>query len=187
MTQSPPTSIADQPPLDHLAQTHFDYVIVGGGIVGVSTALQLQQTYPHKRIIVIEKESELASHQTGHNSGVVHAGVYYPPDSLKAQFCRQGLKDTLAFCRQHGIPFEQCGKLIVATDELELQRLRALYERCQENSVDVEWLDVAQLRREEPNVVGVAAILVADTAITDYPRLTRVMAQQFQSLGGQLL
>jgi len=187
MTQSPQTLVSGQQSLDQLSPTHFDYVIVGGGIVGISTALQLQQQYPSKRILVIEKETQLALHQTGHNSGVVHAGVYYPPDSLKAKFCRQGLKDTLAFCLQNDIPFEQCGKLIVATDELERQRLLGLYERCQENNVKVDWLDAAELRREEPNVVGLAAIRVADTAITDYPRLTRVMAQQYESLGGRLL
>ncbi len=187
MTQPQPSSADSTQTLDELAHTHFDYVIVGGGIVGVSTALQLQQKYPSKRLLVIEKEAQLACHQTGHNSGVVHAGVYYPPDSLKAQFCRQGLKDTLSFCRQHEIPFDQCGKLIVATDAFELSRLEALYERCRDNSVAVEWLDADQLSREEPNVVGVAAILVTDTAITDYPRLTQVMAQQFTARGGQLV
>ena len=101
----------------------YDYIIIGGGIVGVSTAWQLQQRYPDKKILLLEKESEFATHQTGHNSGVIHAGVYYEPGSLKAKFCREGVNATINFCKQHNIPFNQCGKLLVATNGLEVKRI----------------------------------------------------------------
>ena len=93
----------------------YDFIIIGGGIVGLSTAMQLQSSYKKKKILLLEKEKQLASHQTGHNSGVIHAGVYYEPGSLKAKFCKLGLEQTVEFCTKHQIPFEQCGKLIVAT------------------------------------------------------------------------
>ncbi|MCE1653978.1 FAD-dependent oxidoreductase, partial [Enterobacter hormaechei] len=91
----------------------YDYVILGGGIVGISTAWQLKQRYPTARVLVLEKESEVSMHQTGHNSGVIHAGVYYQPGSLKAQFCREGVEKTISFCEKHDIPYDQCGKLLV--------------------------------------------------------------------------
>ena len=169
-----------------MSNQYFDYVVIGGGIVGVSTALQLQQRQPDKSVLLLEKESQLATHQTGHNSGVVHAGVYYPPESLKAKFCRQGAIDTLEFCRRHDIPVQQCGKLIVATDLQELERLKALFERCQKNAVQVEWLDEQQVRQREPNIVGIAAILVTQTAITDFPEIVRTMAQELERLGGKV-
>ncbi|NMS24891.1 FAD-dependent oxidoreductase, partial [Vibrio parahaemolyticus] len=108
----------------------YDYIIVGGGIVGVSTAWQLQQRHPDKSILLVEKESGFAQHQTGHNSGVIHAGVYYAPGSLKADFCKRGVERTISFCVEHDIPVENCGKLLVATNEQEVERMNALYERC---------------------------------------------------------
>ena len=117
----------------------FDYVVLGGGIVGVSTALSLKTEHPKKRVLLLEKEDSFAQHQTGHNSGVIHAGVYYEPGSLKAEFCREGLKDTIAFCNTHGIPFEQCGKLLVATTALELERMDKLFERCKVNQIAVSY------------------------------------------------
>lgn len=101
----------------------YDYIIVGGGIIGTSTAWQLQKRRPDRKILIIEKEEQVACHQTGHNSGVIHAGVYYQPGSLKAKFCKQGVIETVNFCRQQGIPFERCGKLLVATDDIELERM----------------------------------------------------------------
>lgn len=165
----------------------YDYVVIGGGILGVSTALQLQQRQPDKRVLLLEKESCLATHQTGHNSGVIHAGVYYSPDSLKAKFCRQGAVDTLEFCRRHDIAVQQCGKLIVATNDQELGRLIALFERCQKNAVEAEWLDQQQLRQREPNIVGIAAIWVASTAITDYRKIVQAMAHEFEHWGGRVI
>ncbi len=163
----------------------YDYIIIGGGIVGVSTAWQLKQRYPDKKVLLLEKESEFATHQTGHNSGVIHAGVYYEPGSLKAKFCRAGVDATINFCQQHDIPFNQCGKLLVATNALEVQRMEALYQRCQKNNIEVELLDKQQLKIEEPNITGLGAILVRSTGIVDYQLITIKMAQEFQSLGGE--
>ncbi len=164
----------------------YDYIVIGGGIVGVSTAWQLQQRFPEKKIVLLEKESACSQHQTGHNSGVVHAGVYYAPGSLKAKFCKAGVAATLAFCRENDIPLQQCGKLLVATTPLEVERMQALYKRCHENGIDVQLLDAAQLQAEEPNIVGLGAILVNDTAIVDYRRVTTRMAERFQALGGDV-
>ncbi|WP_367971542.1 L-2-hydroxyglutarate oxidase [Vibrio scophthalmi] len=163
----------------------YDYIIVGGGIIGASTAWQLKKKLPDKRILLVEKESEYALHQTGHNSGVIHAGVYYAPDSLKADFCVRGAVATKQFCAQHEIPFEECGKLIVATNSLEVTRLDTLYQRCQQNGIDVERLDEVQLKLAEPNIRGLAAIRVQQTAIVDYKRVTQAMVAEFISLGGE--
>ncbi|WP_319534690.1 L-2-hydroxyglutarate oxidase [uncultured Vibrio sp.] len=164
----------------------YDYIVVGGGIVGVSTAWQLQQRHPDRSILLVEKESGYAMHQTGHNSGVIHAGVYYAPGSLKAEFCKRGVEATIAFCVEHGIPVENCGKLLVATSEQEVERMNALYERCQINGIDVELLDQAQLKLAEPNITGLGAIYVKTTSIVDYRLVTEHMAREFQKLGGQV-
>ena len=138
----------------------YDFIIVGGGIVGVSTALTLIKQNPSKKILLLEKEKSFAHHQTGHNSGVIHAGVYYEPGSLKAEFCREGLKETIAFCNTHGIPYEQCGKLLVATNDIELQRMDKLFDRCKANNIEAEILNQEKLHEIEPNVFGIGAILV---------------------------
>ncbi|CAM3940556.1 L-2-hydroxyglutarate oxidase [Vibrio aquimaris] len=163
-----------------------DYIIVGGGIIGASTAWQLKKKYPNKRILLLEKEQDFAQHQTGHNSGVIHAGVYYPPNSLKAKFCKQGAADTIAFCDQHNIPVENCGKLIVATSQIELERMQALFERCQQNGIDVERLDQYQLKLAEPNITGLGALHVKQTSIVDYTKVTRAMVKDFTDLGGEI-
>jgi len=165
----------------------YDFIIVGGGIVGVSTALSLIKKHPSKKILLLEKEESFATHQTGHNSGVIHAGVYYEPGSLKAEFCREGLKETIKFCTAHKIPFNQCGKLLVATNDLELERMKKLYERCKANQIDVEILDQKKLNATEPNIVGIGAILVKSTGIVDYKLITKKMSEQFESLGGEFL
>lgn len=164
----------------------YDYIVVGGGIVGVSTAWQLQQRHPDRSILLVEKESGFAMHQTGHNSGVIHAGVYYAPGSLKAEFCKRGVEATIAFCTEHGIPVENCGKLLVATSEQEVERMNALYERSHINGIEVELLDQAQLKLAEPNITGLGAIYVKDTSIVDYRLVTKHMAKAFQKLGGQV-
>lgn len=164
----------------------YDYIIIGGGIVGVSTAWQLQQREPDKRILLIEKEGELSQHQTGHNSGVIHAGVYYEPGSMKANFCKAGVAATKAFCEKHDIPVENCGKLLVATSVLELQRMEALYKRCLDNGIDVELLDAAGLAEKEPNITGLGAILVPSTSIVNYRLITEKMAVEFGVLGGDM-
>ncbi|WP_104403388.1 L-2-hydroxyglutarate oxidase [Vibrio penaeicida] len=164
----------------------YDYVVLGGGIVGVSTAWQLQQNEPNARILLIEKEKQLAMHQTGHNSGVIHAGVYYAPGSLKAQFCREGVDATKAFCRKHDIPVENCGKLLVATNSIEVKRMEALFERCQDNGIDVEMLSKEQLKEREPNITGLGAIYVSTTSIVNYTKVCMAMAAEFIEMGGEV-
>ena len=165
----------------------YDYIIIGGGIVGVSTAWQLQQHHPEKSILLIEKETGLSRHQTGHNSGVIHAGVYYAPGSLKAEFCKAGVEATTRFCARHDIPVENCGKLLVATNELELERMQALYRRCAENGIEVELLDQAELKQKEPNIEGLGAILVNTTSIVNYRQVTEKMAEEFTAMGGEVM
>ena len=164
----------------------YDYVIIGGGIVGVSTAWQLKKKQPDCSILLLEKESRLASHQTGHNSGVIHAGVYYAPGSLKAKFCKAGAAATIQFCEENDIPYVQCGKLLVATNELEHERMLALFERSKQNGLDVELIDAEELHRREPNVEGIGAFLVRTTGIVDYQSICIRMAERFQEMGGEV-
>ncbi len=152
------------------------YVIVGGGIVGLATAYRLMKDRPGADITVLEKENEVGLHQTGHNSGVIHAGVYYKPGSLKAQLCKAGSRSMVDFCAEHDIPVLVCGKLIVATDEAEIPRLRALHERSVANGLDVKLLDGEGAREFEPHVSAVAAMHVASTGITDFAQVCRVLA-----------
>ena len=163
----------------------YDFLIIGGGIVGVSTAWQLKQRYPDKSVLLVEKESVYAKHQTGHNSGVIHAGVYYAPGSLKAKFCKEGVAATIKFCEENRIPYEQCGKLLVATTLLEHSRMLALFDRCQSNGIAVELLDQQQLKLLEPNITGIGAIKVKETGIVDYQQVTTAMASCFIELGGE--
>lgn len=132
----------------------YDFVIIGGGIIGMSTAMQLIEIYPDARIALLEKEAGPACHQTGHNSGVIHAGVYYTPGSLKAQFCLAGNRATKAFCEQNGIRYDVCGKMLVATSPLEMERMRALWDRTAANGLQREWLSAGELREREPNITG---------------------------------
>ncbi len=164
----------------------FDYLIIGGGIVGLSSAWQLQQRCPGAKILLLEKEPDVARHQSGHNSGVIHAGIYYEPGSLKATFCKRGLQATLAFCRTHNIPFEQCGKLLVATTEVERVRMLALHARALENGLDAQLLDAAQLHQKEPRVAGLGAIYLRSTGIVDYREICRAMAEEFRARGGEI-
>ena len=165
----------------------YDFIVIGGGIVGASTALSLVTMYPEKRTILIEKEKSFASHQTGHNSGVIHAGVYYQPGSLKAKFCREGLEETINFCDLHNIPYENCGKLLVATSEVELARMDVLFERCKQNNIEIELIDQEQLQKIEPNINGIGAILVKSTSIVNYQSVTKKMIEQYEALGGEYL
>src|SRR5947209_20375845 len=125
----------------------YDFCVVGGGIVGIATAMKLLEKRPGSSVIVLEKESRLGRHQTGHNSGVIHAGIYYTPGSLKAELCRRGAQTTRNFCTQHGIPYENPGKILVATNALEAERMRALSARAKKNRIDIELLDAAELKR----------------------------------------
>ncbi len=165
----------------------YDFCIIGGGIVGLATALELGRVRPGASVLVIEKEASLARHQTGHNSGVIHAGIYYKPGSLKADLCRRGAEATKAFCDSYGIPYETRGKLVVATDALELSRLKALAENARLNGIAIEDLDAAELRRREPNVVGLGALFTPTTGIVDYVRICDVMGDLVRAAGGTIL
>lgn len=162
----------------------YDFVVIGGGILGMSTAWQLQKRYPGRSVLVLEKESSAAQHQTGHNSGVIHAGVYYKPGSLKARFCKEGNVATKQFCDTHDIPYDECGKLLVATDAKEHERMQALVGRCAENGIEIEVLDQQQLHAREPNITGVGAIFVPSTGIVDYTRITARMGELVEEADG---
>ena len=162
----------------------YDIAVIGGGIVGAATAWKLKQNYPDATIVLMEKESSLSRHQTGHNSGVIHAGVYYQPGSLKAELCKRGAVQTIAFCQEHDLPYEQCGKLLVATDMIEYDRMNALEVKCIQNGIETERLSETELKKQEPNITGIAALLVPSTGITDYKKITNKMAELFISMGG---
>jgi L-2-hydroxyglutarate oxidase len=164
----------------------YDFIIVGGGIVGMSTAWQLKKQRPQARILVLEKEDSVGRHQTGRNSGVIHAGIYYEPASLKASFCHRGVEATMQFCRERDIPYQQCGKLLVATNDVELERMEALFQRCQQNDPTTSLLDKAQLRSREPAIKGEAAIFSPRTGIVDFRVVCQAMASQFVGDGGEL-
>lgn len=153
-----------------------DFAVIGGGIVGISAAMHIQRANLGASISVLEKEAALACHQTGRNSGVIHAGVYYTPGSLKARFCREGAVAMMKFCTEHDVPFEQCGKLVVATEKEELSRLSMLRERCGQNGLEVEYLDDVALTAREPHICGLAALYVPATGIVNYGNVTRAMA-----------
>jgi L-2-hydroxyglutarate oxidase len=165
----------------------FDFVVIGGGIVGLSTARALLGRHPGARLAVLEKEGGWARHQTGHNSGVIHSGIYYKPGSLKARFCLEGARVLVEFCRERGIDYEVCGKIIVATEPAELQLLDDLHERGLKNGLAVEKLDPKQLKEAEPHASGLAALSVPSTGIVDYTRVARAFATLVEEKGGQLL
>ena len=164
----------------------YDYCIIGGGIVGLATAMALTERDPRGRLLVIEKEETLAAHQTGHNSGVIHAGIYYQPGSLKARLCREGAQATKEFCRANAIPFETCGKLLVATNAKEAERMAALERRAQDNDIEYEPLSLEGLHRAEPNVAGIGGLLVRSTGIVDYRKVCNAMAERITEKGGQI-
>ena len=164
----------------------FDFVVVGGGIVGLSTARALLERNPGARLAVLEKEEGWARHQTGHNSGVIHSGIYYKPGSLKARFCREGARALVGFCRERGIEYEICGKVIVATEPRELPLLEDLYGRGLKNGLELEKLDPEGLKEAEPHARGLAALWVPSTGIVDYKRVAGAFAALVREGGGQL-
>ncbi|WP_095079164.1 L-2-hydroxyglutarate oxidase [Pseudomonas sp. Irchel s3h17] len=164
----------------------YDYCIIGGGIVGLATAMALLERQPGASLLILEKEASLARHQTGHNSGVIHAGIYYAPGSLKAELCKRGAQATKAFCTEHQIKFDVCGKLLVASTPLEVERMHALYERSQQNGLNVERLDAAELQRREPNIVGLGGLFLDATGIVDYKEVCQAMARVIEAAGGEI-
>ncbi|MEW6257196.1 MAG: L-2-hydroxyglutarate oxidase [Pseudomonadota bacterium] len=164
----------------------YDFIVVGGGIVGLSTAMQLAERRPGAGILVLEKEDAVARHQTGHNSGVIHAGIYYAPGSFKAELCRKGEAATKAFCTAHDIPFEVCGKTLVATTPDEVARMDALYERAVANNVPLERLDATELKRREPRITGLAGLFAPRTGIVDYRKVCAAMAREIKVSGGEI-
>lgn len=164
----------------------YDYCIIGGGIVGLATAMALLEQRQGASLLILEKEASLGRHQTGHNSGVIHAGIYYAPGSLKAELCKRGAQATKDFCSEHGIAFEVCGKLLVASNDLEVQRMQALYERSQQNGLKVERLDAAALAEREPNIVGKGALFLDATGIVDYTQVCNAMAKVIRQAGGEV-
>jgi L-2-hydroxyglutarate oxidase LhgO len=166
----------------------FDVVVVGGGIVGLATAYRLMEARPGLRIAILEKEAELATHQSGHNSGVLHAGLYYQPGSLKARLCREGKAAVEAFAESHGIPFERCGKLVVALDESELERLASLRERAEANGVPgLEEVGPERIRELEPHAAGIRGLWSPGTGIVDFRRIALAMADDLRAQGVEIL
>jgi (S)-2-hydroxyglutarate dehydrogenase len=167
--------------------TTYDYAVIGGGIVGLSTAMQLAYQYPHARILLLEKEASPGKHQTGRNSGVIHSGIYYKPGSYKARFARAGSSSMVEFCREHGIPHEVCGKVIVATHEKELQGLDNLFQRGQQNGLPVRKISLQELNEIEPHVRCVAGIRVPTTGITNYRKVSQKYLELFLERSGEVM
>jgi (S)-2-hydroxyglutarate dehydrogenase len=164
----------------------WDFAIIGGGIVGLATAHAIRSKNPSATLVVLEKESDWARHQTGHNSGVIHSGIYYEPGSFKARFCRAGNRSMIDFCENNGIEFEICGKVIVATQEKELSQLDKLYERGVQNGLHVQRIEPDELKEIEPHVNGLAAIRVFDAGIVDYKVVCQTLAKLLSELGCEL-
>ena len=165
----------------------YDLIIAGGGIVGLASTWRILERNPGYRVLLIEKEAALARHQTGRNSGVLHSGIYYKPGSDKAALCLEGYTQMIDFAREHGVPYDICGKVIVATQEEEIPRLNALHERAAQNGLaGVERLDRRGLREIEPEATGLAALRVPQTGIIDYPAVCARLADRIRALGGEI-
>ncbi len=164
----------------------YDVIIIGAGLVGLGTANALQEQHPHLRLLILDKENGVAAHQSGHNSNVVHSGIYYTPGSLKAQLAKQGNRTIYQFCQQHGLYYDRCGKVIVATQRKELPLLENIYQRGLKNGLEVTSLSQDQLNAREPYVNGLEAILVPDAGIVNYPEIAAKLAEIIQTRGGDI-
>ncbi|MDQ0189807.1 L-2-hydroxyglutarate oxidase [Alicyclobacillus cycloheptanicus] len=163
----------------------YDFLIVGGGIVGLSTAEAILNQYPHVKLLVVEKEASWGAHQTGHNSGVIHSGIYYKPGSLKAKLATEGNRAIVEFCEKHGVAYDICGKVIVATEDTELPLMKHLYDRGRKNGIDVHQVDHDELHELEPHVQSVGALHVPVTGIVNYKQVCDVLAELIQTKGAE--
>lgn len=164
----------------------FDFCVIGAGIVGLATAMKLLERRSGSSLIVLEKEASMAVHQTGHNSGVIHSGIYYAPSTLKAELCRAGAAATKEFCQEHGVRFETCGKLLVATNEIELRRLENLIERAKRNQIRADRVNAKEINVLEPNISGLEALLIHDTAIVNYREVCEAIYSVIVAAGGKI-
>ena len=162
----------------------FDLTVIGAGIVGLATAFNFLKKFPEKSVLVLEKEGQIAQHQSGHNSGVIHAGTYYKPGSLKATNCRLGKSAMLSFCEAEGIQYRICGKVIVAVDQTELRKLNDIFERGKANGVQCRLISNSELREREPHVRGVSAILVDEEGVVDFKEVCRALRARICASGG---
>ena len=171
-----------------MADRHTDLLIIGAGVVGLATALEFTRRFPGKRLLIVEKEDHIAAHQTGHNSGVIHSGIYYRTGSLKARNCVAGCASMKRFCAEHSIPFDECGKLVIATAPDEVPRLHALHERGIANGVPgLRMVDRDQFREFEPHADGICGLHVPSTGIVDYKLVSAKYAQLIQQAGGEII
>lgn len=168
--------------------SRYDVIIIGGGVVGLAAALEITRRFPHLRLLVLEKEDRVARHQSGHNSGVIHSGVYYKPGSLKARLCVTGAAAMVEFCREHGVAHKVCGKVIVATRAEELTRLEALRQRGEANGVTgLRLISPEELREIEPHASGIGSLVVPSTGVTDYSAVCEKYADLISGSGGTVL
>jgi L-2-hydroxyglutarate oxidase len=171
-----------------MTDSHHDVIIIGGGIVGLAVALEITRRFPRLRLLLLEKEDGVGRHQSSHNSGVIHSGTYYKPGSLKAKLCVEGARAMVQFCREHGIPHQVCGKVIVATEEEELSRLEELRRRGEANGLTgLRLIGTSELREIEPHASGLRALVVPSTGITDYAAVCTKYAELILSQGGTIL
>ncbi|WP_445496233.1 L-2-hydroxyglutarate oxidase [Photorhabdus sp. SF281] len=164
----------------------YDVIIIGAGLVGLGIANALQEHNPLLRLLVLDKENGVAAHQSGHNSNVVHSGIYYTPGSLKTRLAKQGNRTTYQFCQEHGLYYDRCGKVVVATQQKELPLLENIYQRGLQNGLEISRLSQAELKEREPYVNGLEAILVPDAGIVNYPEIAEKLAEIIQSRGGNI-
>src|SRR6266851_8610 len=171
-----------------MTDSRYNTIVIGGGVVGLAVALELTRRFPHLRLLVLEKEDHVAGHQSGHNSGVIHSGVYYKHGSLKARLCVAGAAAMIEFCREHGIPHKVCGKVVVATSSEELPRLEELRQRGEANSlVGLRLIGPEELREIEPHAAGLQALLVPSTGVTDYVAVCQKYAELISGAGSTIL